>query len=80
MTFKFTETNPDKGTETISIDFGIIFTFFMFTETNPDKGTETKLSFTVPPAITLFTETNPDKGTETVGMLLMLTQVAVYRN
>ena len=38
----FTETNPDKGTETLSpFFFNIAFTV-PFTETNPDKGTETK--------------------------------------
>ena len=37
----FTETNPDKGTETASATASDTTTSVMFTETNPDKGTET---------------------------------------
>ena len=37
----FTETNPDKGTETIIAC--CMLAFIEFTETNPDKGTETSL-------------------------------------
>ena len=36
----FTETNPDKGTETV-VSGVTSETAFSFTETNPDKGTET---------------------------------------
>ena len=36
----FTEVNPDKGTETVSLDtIGLLLA--TFTEVNPDKGTET---------------------------------------
>ena len=37
----FTETNPDKGTETIFADHFLMLDINSFTETNPDKGTET---------------------------------------
>ena len=62
---EFIETNPDKGTETISKSYQMQIWIFWFIETNPDKGTETfsremdKLWFYP------FIETNPDKGTET---------------
>ena len=61
----FTETNPDKGTETSSLQISIACSL-VFTETNPDKGTETG-SFLIHylMILPLFTETNPDKGTET---------------
>ena len=39
---KFTEANPDKGTETIQREYLQSLTS-LFTEANPDKGTETKL-------------------------------------
>ena len=42
----FTETNPDKGTETIRVDGGQKY-IVLFTETNPDKGTETHISFSL---------------------------------
>ena len=61
----FTETNPDKGTETIiNCYHGILD--IMFTETNPDKGTETITVLALYKSDGIkFTETNPDKGTET---------------
>ena len=38
----FTETNPDKGTETSILMYMANMRWcFRFTETNPDKGTET---------------------------------------
>ena len=37
----FTETNPDKGTETRTLSPTPAQTIVAFTETNPDKGTET---------------------------------------
>ena len=63
----FTETNPDKGTETLSILLTVSTTTSLFTETNPDKGTET-LPYSRKDYLLLileFTETNPDKGKET---------------
>ena len=39
--FKFTEVNPDKGTETSKDLLLICFFSLLFTEVNPDKGTET---------------------------------------
>ena len=60
---KFTEVNPDKGTETL---FQLAYaTRYPFTEVNPDKGTETLHGFLIQLLLFLFTEVNPDKGTET---------------
>ena len=42
----FTETNPDKGTETYTYTSKFSGTE-AFTETNPDKGTETHFLFFV---------------------------------
>ena len=39
----FTEVNPDKGTETIFVDFVVRISSLPFTEVNPDKGTETQM-------------------------------------
>ena len=66
--YKFTETNPDKGTETGSqrLTF-LIAPNKSFTETNPDKGTETAKRCKVYSYEHIsFTEINPDKGTETL--------------
>ena len=41
----FTETNPDKGTETFKYITRHVIADIVFTETNPDKGTETKIMF-----------------------------------
>ena len=64
----FTETNPDKGTETILIIIRSGIEYIEFTETNPDKGTETceiTSIYSWELCKRMFTETNPDKGTET---------------
>ena len=61
----FTETNPDKGTETLNKKNPNIEDIEQFTETNPDKGTETCHKNVIITHIYKFTETNPDKGTET---------------
>ena len=64
----FTETNPDKGTETSVAIIPVILIIILFTETNPDKGTETMIMKTLQlkHQVLTFTETNPDKGTETL--------------
>ena len=43
----FTETNPDKGTETMYASMDDNATV-QFTEINPDKGTETPCSKSIP--------------------------------
>ena len=42
---KFTEVNPDKGTETVSLAYDTLPCTRAFTEVNPDKGTETLHTF-----------------------------------
>ena len=39
---EFTETNPDKGTKTMTARLAYCITS-LFTETNPDKGTKTRI-------------------------------------
>ena len=60
------ETNPRKGTETISLVLMLQNSFFMGKETNPRKGTETTLyKIRFRGTFRLGKETNPRKGTET---------------
>ena len=75
----FTETNPDKGTETVSTQ-QIREVHLKFTETNPDKGTETYGVYTSNQSREdMFTETNPDKGTETCRQSLLFFRILLQR-
>ena len=62
----FTETDPDKGTKTLSTTTKYSI-YIKFTETDPDKGTKTTISLATATVILpkSFTETDPDKGTKT---------------
>ncbi len=61
----FTETNPDKGTETSDAGLPHASIIDRLQKLTPIRGRKRALSTALKASISSFTETNPDKGTET---------------
>ena len=63
---EFTETNPDKGTETFEYQYSFHIISPCLQKLTPIRGRKLIPGYVIGEENKQFTETNPDKGTETI--------------